>query len=65
MEYVSAKQTAQKWGISERRVQTLCEQGRIEGVFRLGRAWAIPQDAKKPEDARVVTGRYKKTGCEL
>lgn len=65
MEYISAKQTAQKWGISERRVQILCEQGRIEGVFKLGHAWAIPKDAKKPEDARVVTGRYKKTGCGL
>jgi len=60
MEYISAKQTAQKWGISERRVQILCEQGRIDGVFKLGNAWAIPKDAERPKDARVVTGKYRK-----
>ena len=53
MEYITAKQAAQKWGISERRVQVLCEQGRIEGVQRLGKAWAIPIKAIKPIDARI------------
>ncbi|NLH01641.1 MAG: DNA-binding protein [Clostridiales bacterium] len=38
--------------ISPRRVQVLCEQGRIKGAFRLGWGWAIPKDAEKPEDAR-------------
>ena len=52
MEYISTKEAAQKWGISERRVQLLCAQGRIEGVQRLGKAWAIPQNAKKPLDKR-------------
>jgi len=52
MEYISAKEAASKWGITDRRVQVLCEQGRIEGVFRLGNAWAIPANAKKPKDAR-------------
>ena len=60
MDYISAKQTAQKWGISERRVQVLCEQGRIGGIFKLGNAWAIPKDALRPKDARVVSGKYKK-----
>ena len=57
MEYMTAKETAIKWDISERRVQVLCEQGRIEGVQRLGKAWAIPQNAKKPSDARRVEHR--------
>lgn len=52
MEYISAKEAAVKWGISERRVQVLCEQGRIEGVQRLGKSWAIPKSAIKPIDAR-------------
>ena len=52
MEYMSAKEAASKWGITDRRVQVLCEQGRIEGVFRLGNAWAIPANAEKPVDAR-------------
>jgi hypothetical protein len=52
MEYITAKEAASKWGISERRVQVLCEQGRIEGVQRLGKAWAIPQNTQKPVDKR-------------
>jgi hypothetical protein len=51
-EYISAKEAALKWGITDRRVQVLCEQGRIEGIFRLGNAWAIPASAEKPKDAR-------------
>lgn len=53
MKYITAKQASIKWGISERRVQVLCLQGRIEGVQRLGKAWAIPKHAMKPTDARV------------
>ena len=53
MEYITAKEAATKWGISERRVQVLCEQERIKGVQRLGKAWAIPKDAEKPKDART------------
>lgn len=52
MEYISAKEAAAKWGVTDRRVQVLCEQGRIAGVYRLGNAWAIPSDAEKPTDAR-------------
>lgn len=52
MDYMTAKEAAQKWGISERRVQVLCKQGRIEGVARLGKSWAILINAKKPSDAR-------------
>lgn len=52
MEYMTAKEAAQKWGVSQRRVQLLCENGRIVGAVRLGWAWAIPRDAEKPVDAR-------------
>ena len=51
-EYISVREAAEKWGISERRIQKLCEEKRIEGVVRFGHAWAIPKDAKKPADAR-------------
>jgi hypothetical protein len=57
MEYITAKQAADKWGISQRRVQVLCEQGRIEGATRLGWTWAIPRNAEKPID-----NRKKKSG---
>jgi hypothetical protein len=52
MNYISAKEAADKWGITRRRVQLLCEQNRIPGVFKIGNAWAIPVDAEKPQDKR-------------
>lgn len=52
MGYMTASQAAEKWEISQRRVQILCAQDRIDGVFKLGENWAIPDDALKPEDNR-------------
>lgn len=52
MGYMTASQAAEKWDISQRRVQILCAQHRIEGVFKLGENWAIPDDAIKPDDKR-------------
>lgn len=52
MEYLTAKEAAERWHISERRVQVLCQQGKIEGAKRLGWAWAIPREAGKPADGR-------------
>jgi len=59
MQYVTVKQTARKWGLSERRVRTLCREGRIDGVFRMGWIWSIPEDAAKPADARARRRRLK------
>ncbi len=50
--YMTVKQAAEKWGISDRRVRILCSDGKIPGVTREGRSWKIPEDAKKPEDRR-------------
>lgn len=61
MEYLTAKETGKRWGLSERRVETLCVQGRIPGLIRIGRAWGIPVDAEKPKDARIKSGNYIKT----
>lgn len=52
MEYISIKEASIKWGISERRIQKLCSEDRIEGAIRFSRVWAIPKDAEKPKDAR-------------
>lgn len=52
--YITVKQAAEKWGISERRIRVLCAQGKINGVYQEGRGWKIPTDALKPAD-----GRYK------
>ncbi|HCC35544.1 MAG TPA: DNA-binding protein [Ruminococcaceae bacterium] len=52
MEYIGAKEAAEKWGISERRVQKLCEEKRIPSVVQFSRMWLIPKDAEKPKDGR-------------
>lgn len=49
-------QASKKWKISQRRVQILCSEGRIPGVFKLGEVWAIPADVEKPEDKRRKDG---------
>ena len=49
---MTASQAAKKWSISQRRVQILCAEGRIPGVFKLGEAWAIPADTQKQENKR-------------
>lgn len=53
MNYITPKEASLKWGISERRIQKLCEEGRVDGVVRFGKVWAIPKDAEKPADARI------------
>lgn len=63
MDYISAGQAADKWGIKVRRVQKLCEDGRIKGVVRFGRTLMIPKNAEKPQDARKT--RHKKGGRDL
>jgi Fic family protein len=57
MEYISVKQAAESWGLSDRRVRLLCEQGRIESVVREGRAYLIPVDAIRPADGRRLRGK--------
>ncbi len=52
--YITVKQAAEKWGISERRIRVLCSQGKIKGAYQERRGWKIPEDALKPAD-----GRYK------
>ncbi len=60
MDYISIDEAAKKWGLSKRFVQLLCSNGRIEGATRLGRAWMIPKNAKKPIDGRTKAARAKK-----
>ena len=54
MELHSVKQTAEKFGISERRVQKLCEEGRLEGAQMISNVWVIPSNAIKPADERTI-----------
>lgn len=52
MQYISAKQAAEKWEITVRRVQDMCKGHMIDGAVRWGRDWMIPADAKRPGDRR-------------
>ena len=60
MRYMTARQEEKKWNISQRRVQILCAEDRIKGTFKLGEAWAIPENAEKPEDNRKAKRRNGK-----
>ena len=57
MKYMTASEAAQKWNISQRRVQILCSENRIDGIFKLGDNWAIPCDACKPNDKRFKSNK--------
>ncbi|MBO5009357.1 MAG: hypothetical protein J6D20_01450 [Clostridia bacterium] len=57
MNYIGIDEVSKKWGLSKRFVQVLCANGRIDGATRLGRAWMIPENAKKPIDGRTKAAR--------
>lgn len=59
MSFMSAKEAADKWGISQRRVAVLCSEKRVSDAMRIGNMWIIPSTAEKPIDARST--RYNKT----
>ena len=61
MEYMTIKEAAEKWGLSVRRTQTICNEGMVEGVVKVGKAWAIPKEAERPVDKRIKSGKYKKS----
>lgn len=50
--YLSIKEAAEKWGVSERRINQYCSEGRIPGAQKFGKSWAIPAEANKPGDPR-------------
>ena len=60
MGYITAGQAAKKWKISQRRVQILCAENRIEGTFKFGEVWAIPENAEKPDDNRKAKKHNEK-----
>ena len=54
--YLSVREISYKWNVSERWVSKLAQDGRIPGVERFGRSWAIPENAEKPADPRKEKG---------
>ena len=66
MDYITIQELAEKWGLKERRIQVMCQEGKIPGAKRFGRVWAVPEDAERPVDGRVKSGKYikKKDGAD-
>lgn len=60
MSYLSISQTSKKWNVSARWINDLCIDGRIPGAMKIGSYWAIPEDAEKPRNQRIKSGRYIK-----
>ena len=48
MDYISVKEAAKKWNLSDRSVRNYCANGKIPGAILHGNAWKIPEAAKKP-----------------
>lgn len=56
----TCKQLAIEWGLTERNINYLCKAGKINGAIKVGRSWQIPDDATKPVDGRLSSGKYVK-----
>ena len=56
--YLTIREVAEKWNITVRRVQKMCSDGEIPGASKFGTVWCIPENAEKPVDKRIKSGRY-------
>jgi len=59
-EIMNVKDAAVQWGITPRRVQILCDNGRVKGAFKLGGTWIIPRGALKPIDGRTKAEKQRR-----
>ena len=56
---MTMNEVAEKWEVTSRRVRAMCLNSQISGAAKLGREWAIPIDAERPQDSRITTGEYR------
>lgn len=61
MDYITTKEAAEKWNISDRRVLQYCNAERIKGAVKMGNTWLIPKDAEKPLDTRKKANKRLKS----
>lgn len=52
MDYMTLKEASEKWGVTPRRINYYCADGRIHGAVKMGTVWLIPNDTEKPVDKR-------------
>ena len=57
MKYLSIAQTAERWGISTRRIQILCGEGRVPGAIRIGTVWGFQrtQRSQRTRESRTAS----------
>ena len=55
-DYITVKEAAIKWKVTERQVQILCKNNRIVGATRMSRIWIIPENAEKPTNDKRKAG---------
>ena len=62
----SSEQIAEEWGLSKITINDLCNKGKVPGAVKAGRKWLIPDEAVRPADGRVSSGKYvkKKDGVD-
>jgi len=58
-ELMTTKEASELWGITTRRVQVLCEKGKVQGAVRMSRTWIIPKGTQKPIDGRTKAAKAK------
>lgn len=61
MAYLSVKEWAEKYGVSERTARNYCSLGKLDGVYLVGKTWQIPADAVPPgrKKAKAVSPLLK------
>ena len=59
MDYMTLKETSEKWGVSVRQIKYYCAGGRIPGAVKMAGVWLLPKDAEKPVDMRTKQGKGK------
>lgn len=55
---MTCKEKALEWNLSVRTINNLCKQGKIPGAIKVNNRWHIPDDAEKPTDGRITSGKY-------
>lgn len=60
MNYITTREAAAKWGITDRMVLYHCTSDRINGAVKMGNTWLIPKDAVKPADKRYGRKKHAK-----
>ena len=56
----TCKEMAKMWNVTERTVTTFCKSGKIPGAVKKGKSWQIPDNAERPADGRISSGKYLK-----